>query len=216
MIQRLHRALLFIIVLFPSFLVAESRVGVAHYLENDVSSGQFICEPQDSSGQVAFCFQVNDFSQNLTPENDASGVMQAKSISDGQGVFIEVQLDQLATSVPPEKFKETNIFDFYLKIHWKGKRSGNLGIELSDRHVAKGRVFRNSSDQKIEIEVTHVPDLYLLSLFMPRLEIAEMFGRNAATQTYELEHDIKLWMTLLISPVLKSYFDQESINLRKP
>ena len=38
--------------------------------------------------------------------------------------------------------------------------------------------------------------------------LAAVFGRNANTEAFELEHDVKLWINLLVGPVLTSYFEE--------
>jgi hypothetical protein len=203
---------LFIIFLFCSsvlstFASAESRVGLLSYMEGDVPNEYFVCEPEDTIGQTANCFFLNNFSRNLVPKNDTSGVMAAGSVSKGQGSFVEVTLNQLATSTHPNNFKTSQIFEFYIKLHWKGNRSGTLSFELEDNHIIKGQVVRGTGNE-FDITIQSVPDLFMLSMFMPRISLAEIFGRNAYSEASDLEHDIKLWMQLLISPVLKSYFNQ--------
>lgn len=112
--------------------------------------------------------------------------------------------------------KSSEMFDFYIKLHWKGERSGALNVELEDSHVIQGRVVQSGEGQ-LEISIQSVPDAYMLSTFMPSLELAEIFGRNASSEAYELEHDMTLWMTLLISPVLKSYFNEgEPVQIQLP
>ncbi len=186
---------------------AEDRVGILSYMENDVPNGHFVCEPVDASGQTANCFYLNNFSRTLVPKNDTSGVMRVGSLNKGQGSFIEVTFNQLATSTHPSHFKTSQTFDFYIKLHWKGNRSGPLNLELEDNHIIKGQVVR-SAGTELDIKIQSVPDLFMLSMFMPRISIAEMFGRNAYSEASELEHDIKLWMLLLINPVLKAYFNE--------
>lgn len=215
---RMLSCLVFVISLCPLILVAEeSRVGITTYLEEDVSSHDFVCEPGDDTGQITNCYYVTDFFRALKPEDDVSGVMNAQTISKSQGSFVEVKLDQLITSASPDSFKTSQIFDFYIKLHWKGKRLGMQedGVNLEDSHVIKGRVVRDA-EEGLKIEVVSVPDLFLLEMFMPRLSVAEIFGRNAYSEAYELEHDVKTWINYLIGPVLKTYFNGDLVEINRP
>jgi hypothetical protein len=187
------------------FSRADERLGISQYMGNSVPIGHIVCEPLDASGQAESCFFLNDFSRTIVPQNDTSGVMAARSVSDKQGAFVEVKLDQLATSVHPDRFKSSHIFDFYLKLHWKGERPGALNVNLEGNHVIRGQVVRGAEGD-LDIKIESVPSLFVLSMFMPGLDVAEMFGRNVVSEANELEYDVKLWMALLIGPVLKSYF----------
>lgn len=200
----LFKKLIFSCLFLSSIVRAENRVGVLDYMETSIPSGYFVCEPGDpggTDGQTANCFFLNDFSRRLASEKGSSVVMEAGSISDKQGAFLEVKLDQLATSISPGKFKSSQIFDFYIKIHWTGVRPGPSGMSLEDSLVVKGQVVKNV-ETGLVIRITSLPDL-----FMPSLELVEIFGRKAFVETDELESDVKLWISLLVSPVLKSYFN---------
>ncbi|MCB9024817.1 MAG: hypothetical protein H6625_00740 [Bdellovibrionaceae bacterium] len=195
----------------PHLLKAEDCVGILQYMESPIPKGQMLCELADDSGQTYVKYYIHDFLRNVLPENDTSGALKLNSINEKQGRFLEVRLEQLATSVKAEETKKSQIFDFYIKLNWKGQRAGTLNIDLSDQHIIKGQVIRNQLN-KLDIKIIAVPDLFVLSMFMPSLEIAEIFGRNANTEAEMLEHEIKLWMTLLISPILESYFSASESN----
>lgn len=202
----LIKCLMSSVLVLSSFARADERVGISRYMENSVPIGQIVCEPLDASGQAESCFFLNDFSRTMVPKNDTSGAMAARSVSDKQGVFVEVKLDQLATSVHPDRFKSSQIFYFYLKLHWKGERPGAFNVNLEGNHVIRGQVVRGA-EGGLDIKIESVPSLFVLSMFMPSLDLAEIFGRNVVTEANALEHEVKLWMTLLIGPVLKSYFN---------
>ncbi|MCB9026144.1 MAG: hypothetical protein H6625_07505 [Bdellovibrionaceae bacterium] len=189
------------------------KVGILTYLEEDVSSYDFVCEP---AAQTKKCYYVTDFYRILKPEDDISGAMNAQKISKGQGAFVEVILNQLIATASPDQYKTTQIFDFYIKLHWKGKRLGlqEDGLDLVDSHIIKGQVVRDA-EEGLFIDIISVPDLLLLDTFMPR-NLAEIFGRNAHMESFELEHDVKTWIKFLMVPILKSYFDGEPVQINQP
>lgn len=194
---------------------AES-VSIQQYMADKVATGQYVCEPTDPTAGSMNCYYMTAFSRTLDQKSDKSGVMKARTVNDRQGAFLEVKLDQLATSVLPENYPSAQIFEFYMKLHWKGERHGNLAISLEDSHLIKGRVLR-SADKGFQIEIIALPDLSLFSEFMPSREVALMFDRHAVDEIFELEHDVNVWISYLITPVLESYFNQaEDIELSVP
>lgn len=201
----------------PLLSQAGERVDLFCYLDEDeveITLGSYLCEPVDSTGEIQDYFYINDFSRTLTPENDAAGALVLGRAGRRQETFAAVTLNQLITSVTPEGRQSSQAFDFYLKLHWRGTAPGVAGAELSNSHIIKGSAIRDEDSGLLQVRVDTVPDLYLLSMFMPELDIAMMFGRNAHTEADQLEMEIKLWVDLLVEPALSAYFNRQEHELQ--
>ncbi len=80
-------------------------------MESQLTSENFVCELNDIEAQTSTCYFVTKFSSKLTPNSDSSGAMKKEAISENQGTFLEVKLDQLITAVAPDNYLTSQIFD---------------------------------------------------------------------------------------------------------
>ncbi len=198
-------------------LHAQERVGIGHYMQNSVTSGQTVCEPGEPGSGAGVCYIVTDFSKVLNLESDITGYMAAGSMSIEQGAFVEIELKQLISTVGKTEYKNAQIFNIYLKLKWQGFReSGYLNIGLDDEFIIKSQVLRDAESGELKVGIVQVPEMYLMNMFMPEISIAEMFGRNAMTESFELSQELKLWAYLIITPHLLEYFNQDHIIINQP
>lgn len=190
------------------------QMGVTRYFEAEASVGDSVCELVDPSTMAANCYVVLDFEKVLTPETDPSGFLKAGRISAKQGSFDQVKLHQLVSSVEADMVSEANIINIYIKLNWKGRRAGPMDVALAGEHIVKGQMKLNEKNEFV-FELSSIPDLLIFGTFMPSMDVAEMFGRNAEKESFELEHEVKLWADRVVGSVLPAYFNQLKAHGKK-
>lgn len=201
--------------ILPALASATTRTALTSYFKTSVKPGDTVCELIDAKKQETRCFVAVDWSAELTAAQDPSGRLKKGAANPGQGQFDRVQIRELISSVNPTKAVGHKNITIYVKVSWQGQRAGNLGIPLQGEHVVRGLLKTNDQGQ-FEFRLEAVPDLTFIGQFNPTLAIAEIFGRNAATQISELEHDTKWWLEGVLNAVLPAVFESKPTLQPRP
>lgn len=192
--------------------IAAEKMGLKTYQIESVKPGQTVCELLDAKTNQSRCYSVINWTTKITPENDKSDRLKKGAMSPSQGAFSEVLVGELISTVTPGQ--KASSVDIYVKVAWKGQRGGTLNTPLSGQHVVQGKM-KLDEQGRFQFELVSIPDLTFIGSFNPRLEVAEIFGRNADKQAYELEHDIKSWMQDVLNSVLPAVYNQVLITPKK-
>lgn len=187
----------------------QEKFGFGYYEKNRVKQGDSVCEQLDSNGQELKCYFVNRFAFQLTKDNDNQGHLNVNTAgSDNQErAFTKAKIYNFITAIEPNFFDPNQqIVPYYLKIHWEGKK-GVLGIELKGNHIIQGNINWNPETGRYEITIENIPDMMMLDFFMPSLDIAEIFGRNAGTESEILKIEVMDWFKNLIKSPLEDYLN---------
>ena len=205
----MQNKMLVLMLMLLSPLSFADKVALTQYQKDSVRPGDMVCELLDAKTNQSRCYTAIDWKARLTPEKDSTGRLKKGAMSPGQGQFTEVNVGQLISTVTPGE--KVSTIDIYVKVAWKGERSGALSVPLNGQHVVRGKMKMNDTGQ-FQFELDSIPDLTFIGSFNPTLDVAEMFGRNAAKQNFELEHDVKSWMQDILNSVLPAVYNQVKIT----
>lgn len=195
-------AFLIIFALMSTAAFAKGRaLTIMDYFGGAVRGGDVVCEVVKLESKQTRCYLAVSATRVLTPNDDPSGVLQKGSVNPNQRAFTRVSVEQIIAELERGAIKQAAPIDVYVKVKWEAKDSGPLGKRLAHNHIVHGKLTLGETGA-FKFEVTNVPDMILLGLYNPSLDVAEVFGRKITAENNLIEQDMKLWLESILSAVV--------------
>lgn len=183
-------------ILVPHFAMAEGRaLTLSEYFDSTAQAGDVVCEVVQNT-----CY-LTVGEQKLTEAHDPSGVLQKGTINPNQRQFTTVTIREIMGELDRGQIKTSAPIDVYVKVAWEARDNGPLAKHLGDTHIVHGRLTLTETGA-FQFEVTNIPDMVLLGMYTPSLDIAEVFGRQLDSENEALETDVKLWLQAVLTAVV--------------
>lgn len=187
----------------PSLGVARAGrpLTIMDYFSGDVRPGDVVCEViQLEQGQTR-CYLTTTTRVTLSENNDPSGALKKGALTPDQRQFTRVQIEQLIAELERGEIKPQGPIDVYVKVKWEARDSGPLAKGLGDDHIVHGRLILSDTGV-FQFEVLNIPDMILLGMYNPSLDVAEVFGRRIGAENAEIQADMKRWLEAVLTAVI--------------
>ena len=147
------------------------------------------------------CYLNLKFSSTLTDKDDPTGALAKGAVNPDQRQFTRVTVAQILAELDRGKVKSGGPIDVYVNVDWEARDNGTLGMRLGKKHIVHGRLVASESGA-FQFEVLNVPDMVLIGMFNPSLDVAQVFGRKIGVDNEQIERDLKLWLQTVLSAVV--------------